>query len=175
MSDENTAARPLLVTAEDGAAYTVGTEGVVTVVTPVPQPPKFEKRAEGLHIDATFSGAIPGEAMAKLKRAVRARGRREGYPDPEKLVAQAEAMANTRTSEPPPVNFSTDLYTDGCYRATAKIACNLLACHDRDLFRGAAFDPIRGFVLSGTWVEPFPVQPVSVDVRLTVSVRSTIS
>lgn len=161
LSDENKPAPPLKVKGADGAEYSVGTGGHVS---PVPKRPKFERRPEGLHVEASFSGADP---MKALRAAVGARAEREGYSDADadKLVAGAVALAKTQTSAPPKLNFSTDLYTGGCYRATAKVACTLLACRDRAMFLRQEFDAIRAFVLRGTHIDPLPVQAVVADLR----------
>jgi hypothetical protein len=161
LSDASKSASPLKVKGDDGAEYHVGRGGHVS---PVPKRPKFERRPDGLHVEASFSGVDP---MKALRAAVGARAKREGYNDGEvaKLVAGAVAIAKTQTSAPPKLNFSTDLYTGSCYRATAKVACNLLAYGYRELFVRREFDAIRAFVLSATPIQPWPVQPVVADVR----------
>lgn len=99
LSDENRPSPPLRVMGDDGAEYSVGGDGTVSLV---PQRPRFERRPEGLHVEAVFSGRDPESSMNALKTAVGVRARRDGYDDAavEKLVTKAAALAKSQTSEP---------------------------------------------------------------------------
>ncbi len=156
---EHASARAVVVRGDDGARYLVAGDGSVSRV---PTAPKFLRLPDGLHIDASFSGDTSEKARKAMEQAVRARANREGFADPEKLVRQALDAAISRTDPLPRLNFSTDLYTVPCYRATAKIACNLLALHDRDAFLDDEFDPIRSYVLEGADEDLRPAEPVAV-------------
>ncbi len=139
----------------DGVEYRVEAGGYAKVRRP---------RVE-IHEDdnlITIRGTISDEG--ELRQALWKLARRKGL-NLDTLVERLMTDAEHRSEAPPILDFPLPLLDKDPYRAIAKIACNLLALHDRELFLTSAFDPIRAFVLEGTSPTPHPVQATDVDLR----------
>jgi len=121
---------------EDGRWYDVDAGGIVR-----PQPrPNIEAHGSSISIDATAVDT------STLKQALSKWAQRNGH-NPEEIVERALAMAQHTTSPSPKLTFKHDLFETDCYRAVAKMACNLLALRNRSVFMHSSFDLIRDWVL----------------------------
>lgn len=137
-----------------GAKYRLDPGGLVSAAPNL----KIEERQGRLHL----SGTCPD--MPTLEGLLRKYAKRKRL-DADRIIEQARALVRNKREAPPTLTFDLELYKPDCYRAIAKVACNLLARHDKPLFLRSAFDPVRRFVIEGTWSGPMPVQAVEVDLR----------
>ena len=140
------------VEGDDGKKYRVEAGGVM-----IPAP---EITATKLPTGETLiQGTIPNVDV--LRNMLRKHARRTGK-DLDELVEVFTATATHRVTAPPALRFGIGLWDDGPYRATAKIACNLLAFAAPGLFHDSAFTGIREYILKGTRQSVHPVQAVNV-------------
>ena len=140
----------------DGARYVVEAGGTTSV-----RPHLSFREEEG---QLLITGSVPDRKTLRrcARRPVEEFARKHGK-DPEALMDAVLKMAKDNPKPPVPLSFPAELWTTDPYRATAKIACNLLAYHDKDLFLQDHFDPIRRFVFDGEQPPVPPVQAADVD------------
>ena len=139
---------------DDGKKYTVEAGGIMR------QAPQLSARklASG---EMFIEGSIPDRDA--LRNMLRNYARRSGSALDD-LVERLISSAHDRVEAPPELTFGVELWDANPYRATAKMACNLLAFTDAQLFLDSAFDEIRQFVLLGAQPDVHPVQAVDVEV-----------
>ena len=76
------------------------------------------------------------------------------------LVERALETTTHKTSAPPELHFQVDLFNTDCYRAVAKIACNLFAVHNAVSFLRDGFNDIRHWVLGTMAITPPPIEVI---------------
>lgn len=99
-----------------------------------------------------------------LRKMLTKKARKAGK-NPDEVVRKALGIASRTVTAAPTVGMSVSLWQDEPYRATAKIACNLLAHFSSKLFLHGNFTGIRRYVLDGIMVQPEPVQGTRMDIR----------
>ena len=129
----------------DGNLYTIKPGGVLALAAP-----RMAVRVE--------EGRLRIDGVARNRREARKLARRvfekHGIP-----LERLEEFA-TETTDPIETGLTFDTsFPPESKRAVAKMACNLLAAHHRDLFAAAHFDQVRGYVAHGAgdlvaFVEP---------------------
>jgi hypothetical protein len=142
--------------AEDGAegeAYDVASGGIVR---PRPTVRTFEWKEKQLTIDAT----IPDERS--LRDMLRKKASKRGL-NLDDLMKKISPLLDKKRAAMPNLGFGLNVWQLEPYRATAKIACNLLAHRHSALLADSRFSGIREFVWQGTHLEPWPVQVVNVE------------
>jgi len=119
----------------DGVLYNLAPEGVPSLSTPrveisYPEPGRLQ--IQGAVRSLTDLRRYLGRTLAK-------------HNIPFEHIAQQVQISRTPA---PPVTFSL-AFDERCFRAIAKMACNLLAMGQTALFLHNNFDPIRSFVSTG--------------------------
>ena len=117
----------------DGKQYRVDPGGVV-VTRPHVKTTRLE--GGGLQIEATVADEVTVRDM--LRKHARSTGE-----DLNLLVARIMETAKHNRIAAPALEFNASLWQTDCYRATAKIAANLLATDEAALFCSDGFDRIR--------------------------------
>lgn len=138
------------VMGDDGKPYTVAVGGVMR------QAPQISTRKLDSG-ETLIQGSVPDEAA--LRDMLRKHARRSGK-KLDHLVQDFTSSSKKRVEAAPALPFSCEVWDTGARRATAKIACNLLAFAAPDLFLDAAFNGVREYVLKGTELAVHPVQAV---------------
>jgi len=135
------------VPGDDGVLYNLAPKGVPSLSTTrvgVSYPEPGRVRIEGtVH------------SLAELRRYLERTLAKHNIPFEH--IAQQVQMS---MAPAPPVTFSLE-FDERCYRAIAKMACNLLAMGRPALFSQNNFDPIRSFVSAGG--SPIPHVALSVE------------
>ncbi len=141
------------VQGDDGRVYRLDAGGV-PVITP-------SGRIEELEPGKLFLKAkVPDEAA--LRKMLAPTARRAGK-DVNELVQKAMSISRTTKIPAPGVTLSLSLWQHGPYRATAKIACNLLGLSAPATFLRSEFNEIRQYVFAGVKPSLHPVQAVKFD------------
>jgi hypothetical protein len=139
----------------DGKKYRVDPGGVI-IARPHIRTTKLE--TGGFKIE----GTVPHEGT--IRDMFRKRAREKGQ-DLDALVASIMASATMNEQPSPALTFNLNLWRPEVYRATAKIAANLFAKYEPDLFLSTSFDQVRDFVFEGDSEGPSLVQPVDADIQ----------
>ena len=137
----------------DGEQYTVKAGGIIQVR------PSINVQEKDNEVRITGRIASQGE----LRQALRKIAKRKKW-DLDRLVEEIMKDSEEARAVSPRLTLSVNLWDTDPYRATAKIACNFLALHNRSLFLQDEFDMIRDFVVAGTSLTVAPVQAVEVNV-----------
>src|SRR6201995_1582364 len=140
--------------AEDGT-YDVASGGIVR---PGPTVRTFEWKEKELTIDAT----VPDERA--LRDMLRKKAGKRGL-NLDELMKKISPLLDKKRAAMPTLEFGVEVWQSEPYRATAKIACNLLAHRSSSLFAEPYFDGIREFVLRGSRLAPWPVQVANMDIQ----------
>lgn len=134
------------VPANDGKSYRVHAQGIVEL------PSIIEIR--GTSASLSVSGSIPNRRVLK-KALTNWVQRNKG---PTELIDRVLSNVTDVTIPSPQLTFDVNLLDTECYRAVAKMACNLFAASVPHAFLDSAFDGMRRWILGkNREVEP-PVQ-----------------
>lgn len=140
--------------AEDGT-YDVASGGIVR---PQPTVRTFVWKEKELTIDAT----VPDERA--LRDMLRKKAGKRGL-NLDELMKRISPLLDKKRAAMPTLELDLEVWKTEPYRATAKIACNLLAHRHLASFDQPRFNGIREFVWRGIHLEPWPVQVADIDIR----------
>ncbi|WP_147439651.1 HNH endonuclease [Corallococcus sp. CA049B] len=115
---------------------------------------------EGVHITGT-----PPNEMA-VRKALERKAKQAGVVlDIDKSMDKIRHLLKPQLKPIPPIQFTTELWTTEPYRATAKIAFNLLGFRAPLIALQGEFDAVRKYILNGERPEKHLVEAAAIDIR----------
>ncbi|QQR47402.1 hypothetical protein JKA73_15665 [Myxococcus xanthus] len=145
----------LQVTSIDGQKLVIDAKRGARVV-----PGKFEIKIVGREV--TISGVVSSEV--ELRRALERQLERAGVEvDIEEVMGRIRPLIKSRLTAVPPLKMGYNIWSDDAYRATAKIAFNMLGRSEPELALRKEFDAVRQFILDGSRPSAPPVEVIELD------------